>query len=467
MSTPGSTHASRLRGSTDRIRFIFVSAITTASSSGVAPPASPVPAPRATNGTPWRDRGAHDGLHLLGRLREADDAGVALDVRGVAPVQAELGRPGAHAIRRERPAEVVDERAHADRAEQAAVGSPARIARRPGSPPPARQPGSPRPLHRRAPGGARSPARARPAGRRRSASRSSTSSSSSASVGDAAVELARAARAPCARIARRPSRTASPTSLAAPAHLPAGAPRDLHRRELGRRPRCTLRFAAPTPTAPAATPPTNHVTRFIMPTASRSSSLRRRSRRTARDVPVASAAVLITGVLSAARATRPLPDIALLIASAEPSTRSNRSRSSRASRDRPRPRCRSTRAARRAAARSRRAASPPRARSARNVSSTRSSTTISAAKPRQHSTAPMTSSELAASSLSLHPLGSSVLVLRAAAGRRPPPRTRARSARTTAGRPASREGTAARPSRGGRHEGTRSRCRDRAMPRPV
>jgi hypothetical protein len=43
------------------------------------------------------------------------------------------------------------------------------------------------------------------------------------------------------------------------------------------------------------------------------------------------AVVLMTGVLSAARATRLPPAIAPLIASAEPRTRSNRSRSERAS----------------------------------------------------------------------------------------------------------------------------------------
>ena len=42
--------------STDRMRFIFVVEITTAPSGGTAPPASPVPEPRATNGTPWRRR---------------------------------------------------------------------------------------------------------------------------------------------------------------------------------------------------------------------------------------------------------------------------------------------------------------------------------------------------------------------------------------------------------------------------
>ena len=56
LSTPGSTHASRLHrrrptapGSSSS------STITTAPSSGVAPPARPVPAPRATNGMPCGD----------------------------------------------------------------------------------------------------------------------------------------------------------------------------------------------------------------------------------------------------------------------------------------------------------------------------------------------------------------------------------------------------------------------------
>ncbi len=53
-STPGSTHAMRFTASTDSTRFIFVVAMTSAWSNGVAPPASPVPAPRATNGTPCR-----------------------------------------------------------------------------------------------------------------------------------------------------------------------------------------------------------------------------------------------------------------------------------------------------------------------------------------------------------------------------------------------------------------------------
>ena len=36
------------------MRFIFVVEMTTAPSGGTAPPARPVPDPRATNGTPWR-----------------------------------------------------------------------------------------------------------------------------------------------------------------------------------------------------------------------------------------------------------------------------------------------------------------------------------------------------------------------------------------------------------------------------
>jgi hypothetical protein len=35
------------------MRSIFVVTITTGSPTGTAPPASPVPAPRATNGRPW------------------------------------------------------------------------------------------------------------------------------------------------------------------------------------------------------------------------------------------------------------------------------------------------------------------------------------------------------------------------------------------------------------------------------
>src|SRR5690606_15352203 len=52
--TPGCTQATRSTGSTDRMRSILVVTITTGSPTGTAPPASPVPEPRATNGRPWR-----------------------------------------------------------------------------------------------------------------------------------------------------------------------------------------------------------------------------------------------------------------------------------------------------------------------------------------------------------------------------------------------------------------------------
>src|SRR5918993_1435255 len=51
--TPGSTHARRAGGSTDSTRFILVVVTTIAPSGGTAPPASPVPEPRATKGTSW------------------------------------------------------------------------------------------------------------------------------------------------------------------------------------------------------------------------------------------------------------------------------------------------------------------------------------------------------------------------------------------------------------------------------
>ncbi len=51
--TPGPTHAVRLAGSTSKMRSILVSTTTSAGCAGTAPPASPVPAPRATTGMPW------------------------------------------------------------------------------------------------------------------------------------------------------------------------------------------------------------------------------------------------------------------------------------------------------------------------------------------------------------------------------------------------------------------------------
>ena len=52
--------------------------MTSGSSSGVAPPASPVPLPRATNGRPWRRGDAHRGRDLVGRAREAHRRGAAV-----------------------------------------------------------------------------------------------------------------------------------------------------------------------------------------------------------------------------------------------------------------------------------------------------------------------------------------------------------------------------------------------------
>ena len=109
MSTPGSTHASRLTGSTDSTRFILVSVMTTAPSSGVAPPARPVPAPRATNGVPWATATRTTACTSSVVVGKHDHAGGALDVGRVAPVQAELGRAGAHPVGRQRPAQRVDD----------------------------------------------------------------------------------------------------------------------------------------------------------------------------------------------------------------------------------------------------------------------------------------------------------------------------------------------------------------------
>src|SRR5690606_3914416 len=53
-TTPGSTRARRFAASIDRIRSIRARDTTTAPSRASAPPDNPVPAPRATNGTPAR-----------------------------------------------------------------------------------------------------------------------------------------------------------------------------------------------------------------------------------------------------------------------------------------------------------------------------------------------------------------------------------------------------------------------------
>jgi hypothetical protein len=56
--TPGSTTTRRSSSATDRIRRIRASTISTPSETGSAPPERPVPAPRATHGTPasWQAR---------------------------------------------------------------------------------------------------------------------------------------------------------------------------------------------------------------------------------------------------------------------------------------------------------------------------------------------------------------------------------------------------------------------------
>ena len=53
LRTPGSTHAWRASASTESTRFIFEIEMTTEPAIGTAPPARPVPEPRATNGAPW------------------------------------------------------------------------------------------------------------------------------------------------------------------------------------------------------------------------------------------------------------------------------------------------------------------------------------------------------------------------------------------------------------------------------
>ena len=85
--------------------FIFVVAMTTAPSSGTAPPARPVPEPRATNGTPWRAASGRRPAPPRSTSRaEHTTDGRAFHVRGVAAVQRQLGRPVAHPVRRAPPA---------------------------------------------------------------------------------------------------------------------------------------------------------------------------------------------------------------------------------------------------------------------------------------------------------------------------------------------------------------------------
>ena len=57
------------------MRFIRASEMTIPSATGSAPPESPVPAPRATNGMPSRLQSFDDRLHLGGRRGQRDELG--------------------------------------------------------------------------------------------------------------------------------------------------------------------------------------------------------------------------------------------------------------------------------------------------------------------------------------------------------------------------------------------------------
>ena len=107
--TPGSTHATRAASSIDRTRSIFVVTMTTGSPTrgGAAGEAGARSAGDERATVPAG--GPHAGLHLGGVEREADDRGVAADVRRVPLVQGSLQRAVAHAVRRERRPEVGDE----------------------------------------------------------------------------------------------------------------------------------------------------------------------------------------------------------------------------------------------------------------------------------------------------------------------------------------------------------------------
>ena len=94
------------------MRSILVVTMTTGSSSGTAPPASPVPEPRATNGRPCRRAARTQACTSAVVEREADDGGPTGHVRGVALVERELERLGANAIGAESSPQVLDERRH-------------------------------------------------------------------------------------------------------------------------------------------------------------------------------------------------------------------------------------------------------------------------------------------------------------------------------------------------------------------
>ena len=104
--------------------FIFVVEMTIAPSGGTAPPARPVPEPRATNGTPCRLATCDARLHLGGRRREAHGDGGALHVRGVVAVERQLGRTVAHPVGGERRAAARATSAGPDGGTSAAPSSP-------------------------------------------------------------------------------------------------------------------------------------------------------------------------------------------------------------------------------------------------------------------------------------------------------------------------------------------------------
>ena len=157
----------------------------TAPSSGVAPPARPVPDPRATNGTPWatgdaRRTPATSSVEVGKHTR----AGCALDVRGVVAVQRQLGGAVADPVGRRA-------RARSSATTRPALGGAAVIATLAGW----------RSVSRPA-GAARSPGPTRPA-RRRRAPRRRVEVVAEAHQPTVALGAAARARVPARR--RRPS----------------------------------------------------------------------------------------------------------------------------------------------------------------------------------------------------------------------------------------------------------------------
>ena len=356
-------------GSTERIRFIFVVTMTTAPSSGTAPPARPVPEPRATNGTPWRRGDAHARLHLGGGQREADDRRRALHVRGVAAVQRQLGRPVADAVRRRAP----------------------RAARR-------RATASRGCRHRRASIGA--------SGRRIRITRPDSTGSPSTSTSSPGREVVAEAHEPAVALGpqlalapappARPSRTASATRRPRALHRAGGAAgrRSTGASLRGRGGDLALGVAGTGGAGgDAADEPHDRRIMRLAPQPPRRLATRARGD---------------AGGLDHRRRQRRPGDAgccrptASLIASAEPRTRSKRSRSSRASSTASRGRRRSTSRSSPAAAPSRRAATATSARSApQRVAHPHQRRRPARRRPSAQSTAPTTTAAHRRSSLAL------------------------------------------------------------------